>query len=62
MASDLPGSAKSNDSQTVASKEPRQRRGGAKPLQPPRIKSHALWGWLPAEPTKHNPQLALAGS
>ena len=27
------------------SKEPHQRRGGAKPLRPPRIMSHALWGY-----------------
>ena len=28
------------------SKEPCQRRGGAKPLWPPRIIAHALWGYL----------------
>ena len=28
-----------------ASKEPRQRRGGAKPLWPPRITTYALWGY-----------------
>ena len=44
-----------------ASEEPCQRRGGAKPLRPPGIKSQALWG-LSADPTKHNLQLALARS
>ena len=28
-----------------ASKEPRQRRGGAKPLRSPRIMLHAPWGY-----------------
>ena len=41
---------KDQQNQTIrkyASKEPRQRRGGAKPLRPPRIMSHAVWGYPP---------------
>ena len=39
---------KDQQNQTIrkhASKEPRQRRGGAKPLRPPRIMSHAVWSY-----------------
>ena len=51
----IPNNQQNQTIRKHASKEPHQRREGAKPLRPPRIMSHAFWGYpLTPQNTTHN--------